>query len=56
MTKVNSSKNLKEYAMLVNSMMILKDKLDGFMAERGVMKDGEEVPPSEEDRDDIIAK
>lgn len=56
MIKVNSSKNLKEYALLVNSMMVLKDKLDSSMAESGLMTGGEEVPPSEGDRNDIITK
>lgn len=56
MIKVNSSKNLKEYALLVNSMMVLKDKLDSSMAESGLMKGDEEVPPSEGDRNDIITK
>lgn len=37
-------------------MMILKDKLDSFMNERGLVKDGEEEPPSEEDRNEIIVK
>lgn len=51
MQKTNKFKNQKEYADLVNTMMALQDKIDGFLAARGAANDGQE-----EDRNDIIAK
>lgn len=56
MQRVNQFKNEKNYADLVSYMIQLKDKIDSFNARRELAKDGEEAGPTEEDRNDIIAK
>lgn len=56
MQKVNQYKNEKNYALLVSAMITLKDKIDSFLADRALPKDGEDAGPAEEDRNDIIAK
>lgn len=56
MLKVNSCKNEKNYADLVSSMITLRDKIDSFLAGRGLTQAGEDGQPTEEEGDDIIAK
>lgn len=56
MQLVNKFKNEKNYTELVSSMISLKDKIESFYADRELTKDGEAAGPTEEDRNDIIAK
>lgn len=51
MQKVNKFKNQREYADLVNTMMVLQDSIDNFLAARG-----EEDVDLEQDRNYILVK
>ena len=51
MQTANKYKNSRDYADLVHTMMVMQDRIDIFLANRGNDKDGQE-----DDRNDIIVK
>ena len=57
MQKVNNFKNERNHPQLVKALFDLKDKLDEYLAKHSLKSEPTiESGPSEEDRNDIIAK